>query len=182
MASLSHAEGWAGQPLGKQASILLVIEDLRDLVYYHAILQKLGCKVRACSSFAEGVRRLGGEPFDLIMVDQGSGGFEGQKVLAEAMKVDVELRVLVLARSYNQDCYLEAMWSGALDYLEGPLSAEDVVALLDTFIPRRSGGHAASLYRFKRAKPSAERKIKVIPIKVRIPQESGELKTRWKMA
>jgi PleD family two-component response regulator len=70
MASLSYVEGWAGQPLGEQARILLVNEDLRELAYYHAILQKLGCKVRACSSFAEGMRRLGCEPFDLIMVDR----------------------------------------------------------------------------------------------------------------
>ena len=181
MASLSHVGGWAWQPLGRQARILLVNEDLREIAYYRAILQKLGCKVRASSSFAEGVERLGCEPFDLILVDQG-GGFEGQKVLVAAMEVDVELRVLVLAKSYHRGCYLEAMRSGALDYLEGPLSAADIVALLDTSIPRRSGRHAASLYRFKRAKPSEKSKIKVIPIKVRIPQESGELKTQWKMA
>jgi DNA-binding NtrC family response regulator len=134
-----------------------VNEDLREIAYYRAILQKLGCKVRASSSFAEGVRRLGCEAFDLIMVDQGSGEFEGQKVLAEAMDVDVELRVLVLARSYNNACYLEAMRSGALDYLEGPLSAGDIVALLDTFMPRRTGGRSALLDHFKGAKPSKER-------------------------
>ena len=157
----SHVEGWAGQPFGKRARILLVNEDLRELAYYHRILQKLGCEVRAVSSFAEGVRRLGCEPFDLIMVDQGRGGFEGQKVLAEAMEVDVELRVLVLARSYNQGCYLEAMRSGALDYLEGPLGAADIVALLDTFMPRRTGGHSALLDRCKGATPSKARMIKV---------------------
>jgi DNA-binding NtrC family response regulator len=152
MASSSRVEGWAGHALAKQAKILLVIENLRELAYYHAILQKLGCKVRASSSFAEGVRCLGCEPFDLIMVDQGRRGFEGQRVLAEAMEVDVELRVLVLASSYNKGCYLEAMRSGALDYLEGPLSAADVVALLDTYMPRRAGGRAALLDPFQGAR------------------------------
>jgi len=77
------------------------------------------------------------------------------------MVVDVELRVLVLARSYNKGCHLEAMRSGALDYLEGPLSAADIVALLDTFMPRWPGGHSALLNRFKGARPSKERVIKV---------------------
>jgi DNA-binding NtrC family response regulator len=95
------------------------------------------------------------------MVDQGSGKFEGQKVLAQAMEVDVGLRVLVLARSYNLGCYLEAMRSGALDYLEGPLGAADIVALLDTFMPRRTGGHAALPDRFKGARASKGRMIKV---------------------
>ena len=161
MASSSYVERWAEQPLGKQARVLLVNEDPRELAYYHAILEKLGCRVRASSSFAEGVRRLGCEPFDLIMVDQGSGGFEGQKVLVEAMEIDVELRVLVLARSYNKGCYLEAMRSGALDYLEGPLSAADIVALLDTFVPRRTGGHPPLRDRFKGARASKGRMIKV---------------------
>ena len=160
MASLSCVEAWAGQALEKQTRILLVSQDLRELPYYHATLQKLGCKVRACSSFTEGVRCLASEPFDLIMVDQGGGGFEGQKVLAEAMEVDVELRVLVLTKSYNKGCHLDAMLSGALDYLEGPLSADEIVALLDTFTPRRGGGQSALIDCFKGAKPSKERIIK----------------------
>jgi DNA-binding NtrC family response regulator len=89
-------------------------------------------------------------------LDQGSGRFEGQQVLAQAMEVDVELRVLVLARSYDKGCHLEAMQSGALDYLEGPLSAAEIVALLETFMPRRSGAHGALPNRFKGTKPSKD--------------------------
>jgi DNA-binding NtrC family response regulator len=72
------------------------------------------------------------------------------------MEVDVELRVLVLSRSYNRGCHLEAMQSGALDYFEGPLSAAEIVALLDTFMPCRSGVHGASLNRFQGATPGKE--------------------------
>jgi DNA-binding response OmpR family regulator len=102
------------------------------------------------------VQCLEREPFDLIILDQGSTRFEGREVLARAMEVDVELRVLVLARSYARDCYLEAMQSGALDYLEGPLSAAEILAHLDTFIPRRSGGPRASVNRVKGARPGKE--------------------------
>jgi DNA-binding response OmpR family regulator len=141
-------------PPGEWARILLVNKDPRDLAYYRELLQKLGCRVRASSSFAEGAQFLACEPFDLIILDQGNGRFEGQEVLAQAMEVNVELRVLVLARSYNKSCHLKAMQSGALDYLEGPLSAAEIVALLDTFMPRRSGARGASLNRFKGAKPA----------------------------
>ena len=157
MASLIPIRRGAGKPsFGKQARVLLVNKDPSELVYYHAILQKLGCKVRASSSFTEGAQCLGCEPFELIILDQGSGRFEGQELLAQAMELDVELRVLVLARSYDKGCHLEAMRSGALDYLEGPLSAADILALLDTFMPRRRGAHAASLNRVKGTKPNKE--------------------------
>ena len=153
MTSLTPSPGLANELLfGGQARILLINKDPRDLVHYRAIFQKLGCQVRASSSFAEGVQCLGREPFDLIILDQGSGRFEGQEVLAQAMEVDVELRVLVLGRSYDRGCYLQAMQSDALDYLEGPLSAADVVALLDTYMPRRAGGRAALLDPFQGAR------------------------------
>jgi FixJ family two-component response regulator len=60
------------------------------------------------------------------------------------MEVDVELRVLVLARSYARGCDLEAMQSGALDYLEGPLTEAQIIAFLDTFTPLRSGAQTTS--------------------------------------
>jgi len=119
--------------------------------------------VRTSSSFAEGGQCLAREPFDLIILDEGSGRFEGQEVLAQAMEVDVELRVLVLARSYDRGCYLQAMQSGALDYLEGPLGAAEIVALLETFIPRRGGAHGTSMNRVKSARPSREASAKRIP-------------------
>jgi CheY-like chemotaxis protein len=140
--SLSPGRALTDQLLsGNRARVLLVNKNSRDLGHYRGIFQKLGCQVRASSSFADGVQCLEREPFDLIILDQGRGRFEVREVLTRAMEVDAELRVLVLARSYDKGCYLEAMQSGALDYLEGPLSAAEIVALLETFVPRRSGGH-----------------------------------------
>ena len=155
MASSTASRGLADELLlREQARILLINKDPRDLVHYRAILQKLGCQVRASSSFEEGVQCLGREPFDLIILDQGSGRFEGQEVLAQAMEIDVELGVLVLWRSYDRGRYLQAMQSGALDYLEGPLGAAEIVALLETFIPRRSGVRGISVNRVKGARQS----------------------------
>jgi DNA-binding NtrC family response regulator len=164
MASLTASRGLADElPSGDPVRILLVNKDPQDLLHYRATLQKLGCQVRTSSSFAEGGQCLAREPFDLIILDEGSGRFEGQEVLAQAMEVDVELRVLVLARSYDRGCYLQAMQSGALDYLEGPLGAAEIVALLETFIPRRGGAHGTSMNRVKSARPSREASAKRIP-------------------
>jgi DNA-binding NtrC family response regulator len=160
MGSLSTGHGLADELLsGNQARVLLVNKDPQDLFHYRALLQDLGCQVRASSSFAEGMQCLGQGPFDLILLDQGSGRFEGQKLLAQAMEVDVELRVLVLARSYDRNCFLQAMQSGALDYLEGPLGAAEITALLETFIPRRDGVRWTSANRVKgtrRSKKASE--------------------------
>jgi len=109
------------------------------------------------------VECLGHGPFDLILLDQGSGSFEGQELLAQAMDVDVELRVLVLARSYDRNCYLQAMQSGALDYLEGPLGAAEITAFLETFIPRRDGVRGTSVNRVKGTRRSKKASAKRNP-------------------
>ena len=109
---------------------------------------------------------LGHGPFDLILLGQGSGSFEGQELLTQAMEVDVELRVLVLARSYDRNCYLQAMQSGALDYLEGPLGAAEITALLETFIPRRDGVRGASVNRAKGIRRSKKASAKRHPSNV----------------
>ena len=126
--------------------------------------------MRTSSSFAEGVKYLGCEPFDLIILDQGDRRFEGQKVLAQAMEVDVELRVLALTRSYNQACHLKALQRGALDYLEGPLDRAEIIALLETFIPRRNGVLGASVNRVKGVRLSKKPCAKLNPINVRLEE------------
>ena len=154
MASQIPNHCWAEQRyVGGGARILLVNKAPQDLCCYGILLQKAGCQVRATSSFADGAQCLEREPYDLILLDQGSGGFEGRKVLAKAMEIDPEIRVVVLARSYDHACYLDAMQSGALDYLEGPLSADEIAALLETFIPRRQSARISSRPRAEGARP-----------------------------
>jgi DNA-binding NtrC family response regulator len=161
MASTITSREMADKPLpGDGARILLVNKDSRDVAYYGAVLKKVGCRVRASSSFAGGTQCLAREPYDLIVLDQGSSGFEGREVLMSAMEVDPEVPVLVLARSYDRGCYEEAMRSGALDYVEGPLNEAEIVALLETFIPRPAGSRGLSASRVKGATPDKKTRSK----------------------
>jgi DNA-binding NarL/FixJ family response regulator len=81
-------------------------------------------------------------------------------VLTMAMEVDTEVPVLVLARFYNSGCYEEAMQSGALDYVEGRLSDAELVAFLETFLPRRTGSPCSSANRPDGPTPSENNQIK----------------------
>lgn len=125
-----------GRPVVQRpAKVLVVSNDAEEVLRYRTILQKLGCMAHA-RSFAKGMRCLADEPFDLIFLDEGSSRFEGLDVLARAMEVDTELRVLVISRSYDAGYCFKAMRSGALDYLKGPLTALQISGLVDMFVPR----------------------------------------------
>ena len=112
--------------------VLLVDEDARDLQSYSAVLQEEGYEVRACESFAQGVECLDKEAYDFVVVSQGSRAFEGRFLLEQVMTVDRRTPVLVLTRSVDMNCYMEAMQLGAVDYLEKPLPPAEVVRSVDT--------------------------------------------------
>lgn len=117
-----------------KAKVLLVDEDCEDVEYNCSILEQQGCEVRTCRSFVEGIRSLDCEPFDFIVVCQGSLRFEGRSVLERAIEIDRHRPVVVLTRWHDMACYLEAMQLGAVDYLEKPVSPLDVARVIRTHL------------------------------------------------
>ena len=117
-----------------KAKVLLVDEDWEDLDYNCLILEQQGCEVRTCRSFVEGIRCLDGEPFDFIVVCQGSLRFEGRSVLERAIEIDRHRPVVVLTRWHDMACYLEAMQLGAVDYVEKPVSPLEVARVIRTHL------------------------------------------------
>ena len=122
-------------PRGKA---LLVDEYPEDLQDYFNVLQGYGYRVRACHSYQEGVRCLGDEVFDFVIVSQGTPKFEGSRILQRATELNRSLPVLVIARCLDMGCYLEAMQLGAVDYLIEPLTAWEVGRVLESHPPIRS--------------------------------------------
>jgi len=110
--------------------LLVVDEDLSDLLLYSQVLQRQGYEVRSSPSYQAGAAWVGREEFDLILVSQGSSNFEGRSVLARAIERDRHTPVIVLSRSIDMPCYLEAMQCGALDYLEKPRLASEIGLLV----------------------------------------------------
>lgn len=107
--------------------ILLVDEDARDLKNYQMAFEGQGFEIRTCTSYEAGIRCLETEPFDFVLVSQGTQAFEGRTVLDRAMQLDRHRAVLVVTRSADIPCYLEAMQMGAIDYLEKPVASSDLL-------------------------------------------------------
>ena len=73
------------------------------------------------------------------------------------MEIEAELSVVVTARSYDPGCCFQAMHSGALDYLETPLTAMQIVGLLDMFVPRPGRVQRTPANRVNRGEESTHR-------------------------
>lgn len=135
--------GRAGQPQKRRleesgkAHVLLIHEEPDGLVYNSMLLQRLGCEVLPCWSYADGVQDLDREPWDFVLVSQGSRAFEGRCILEHARDLNRKVPILVLAPSHDMHCYLDAMQLGAVDYLEEPVSSTEMRRVLDTYLPTR---------------------------------------------
>jgi len=120
--------------------VLLIDEDLEQLEWVGRIIQGAGYSVQACNSYAEGMRQLVSGAFDVIVVGQGSPNFEGRCVLECASEFNRRLAVITVARHLEMSCYLEAMQLGAVDYLAGPFSMEEMARVMRTCALPRQGG------------------------------------------
>jgi DNA-binding NtrC family response regulator len=118
-------------PAQPRFRMLLVDEDPSDIRYYYGMLRAMGHEVVVSESYAGALARLARENFDMAVVSQGSPAFEGREVLARALEINPELPVLVVARTLDIDCYLEAMEMGAADYLERCAAPRDFMRSVD---------------------------------------------------
>src|SRR6266852_6320828 len=109
--------------------VLVIDENQRDLLACVDILTRNGYRVSACSSFKEGARQLEAG-FDLIILSQGTADVESQSLLERLIEIDRRVPVVVVARSVNMGCYLDAMQLGARDYVEKPLSSEQLLRIV----------------------------------------------------
>jgi len=125
--------------------VLLVVENDDDLRYYSTLLKAFAYEVRSCGSYEEGARLLDPEVFGLVIVGQGSSRFEGRGVLESANQLPRRLPVLVVARSLDMPCYLEAMQLGAVDYLCEPITVQELGRAVDTHLRARGAAQERAL-------------------------------------
>ena len=113
-----------------QPTALVVDECPEVLEYYSTMLEAYGYQVRRCGAYPEGLRCLGKEAFDFVIVGQGTPKFEGGCVLKRAVEADCSLPVVAVARCLDMGAYIEAMQLGARDYLVEPVTAWEIGRLL----------------------------------------------------
>jgi len=106
-------------------------------------LQREGYVVDAVGEGVEGSYFACEYPLDLAIIDLGLPGRSGLEVVKELRRVGKRYPVLILtARDHWQD-KVEALDSGADDYLTKPFRTEELIARVHALL-RRAGGQATS--------------------------------------
>jgi two-component system response regulator HydG len=107
---------------------VLVIEDddgSRRLVTH--LLGQDGYQVVAVATGEEGLKALGTELYDLVLLDLGLPGLGGMDLLGLAPGLQTDAQFVVMTGQSSVDTAVEAMKLGAFDYVSKPFSGPELL-------------------------------------------------------
>ena len=107
--------------------ILLVEDERIARVSLSRTLAKQGDEVVACETGTEGLARLKGEQFDVVITDLRLPGVDGMEVLKAAKARDGECVVIMMTAFATIQSAVEALKLGAHDYLMKPFAPEELL-------------------------------------------------------
>jgi two-component system response regulator HydG len=119
-------------------SHILLVEDDDSLRVTQALyLEREGFQVTAVGSGGEALRRIAADQFQAVVTDLRLDEIDGLQILAAAKESSPETEVVLITGFGSVDTAVEAMKSGAYDYLTKPVDPDDLVLTLKKAVERR---------------------------------------------
>jgi DNA-binding NtrC family response regulator len=119
----------------EKVKALLVHHNSETLTALKAALERLGMSITQAESRAHAKRLLGGlNPVPVVFTDTHLPDGTWADVLALATKAAKPVNVIVVARVVNTKFYVEAIETGAFDFLAPPFNATDLAYVVRTAV------------------------------------------------
>lgn len=129
---------------------IIVVDDEADFRRTCAMsLADSGCRALEAPSAAEALSMLEREHVDVALVDVLMPEMNGLQLLRELKECHPELEVIIMSASASVPWAVEAVKSGAADYLLKPFSREDLLRALE--VARRAAGLSSENRRLRQA-------------------------------
>lgn len=126
--------------------VLVVDDELEVREALRRILQKENLEVVMAAEGNEALARFAADEFRLVITDLVMPGMNGLMLLHELRRLRPEVPVLIMTAYGGWDTYLDAMNSGAFNYVTKPIKREDLLRQVRGAlgVPERDGEHAPS--------------------------------------
>ncbi len=106
---------------------ILVVDDEKDICKaLNILLTKEGYAVQEAHNGEEAVERVKQENFDVILTDIKMEKMDGFEVLKQAQEISPETPVIMMTAFASVGSAVEAMKSGAVDYITKPFINDDI--------------------------------------------------------
>jgi DNA-binding NtrC family response regulator len=113
------------------ADILVVDDDQSIAVAFRAFLEEDRHRVRVAGSAAEGLRQIVERAPDLVIMDVRMPGVDGLQALQQIRARFPDLYVVIMTAYGTSQTSIEAIRSGAFDYVTKPLDLDDLRIVID---------------------------------------------------
>jgi DNA-binding response OmpR family regulator len=117
--------------------VLLVDDDPSHNQAMAKILEQAGYCVCAAGNGEEALVLFSGRPFDLVITDLQMPRQSGLELLRSIRAQDPQVAVVVLTAFGEWTTYVQAMDSGAVDYMNKPVRREDILLTIRKALARR---------------------------------------------
>ncbi|KXI24110.1 sigma-54-dependent transcriptional regulator [Photobacterium sanguinicancri] len=117
---------------------VLVIDDDQDVVEaYQSLLEIAGYSALAVTDPTKAIEMLHKDWAGVVVTDMYMPGLSGIELLEQIKDLDAELPVIMITGHGDIPMAVDAVKKGAIDFLQKPLQPEQLLALLERFLPRR---------------------------------------------
>jgi len=121
-------------------SPVLVVDDHPDIrTEISRKLQSVGFQVESVSNGPEALDRFNSAKFSLVITEEKLMGIDGMDVLSSVKKISPQIPVIVMTANGSVHNAVEAMQTGASDYLLKPFSFESLEKTIKKIIGRSNG-------------------------------------------
>ncbi len=112
--------------------ILLIDDDEVQLRLQRMILTREGYTVFTTADGPQGLEIFRKNRIDLVLLDLGLPSMSGIEVLNEIRRLDPRVKVIVVTGYPSVESTVLAMQSGAWDYLQKPLTADNLLGKINS--------------------------------------------------
>lgn len=112
------------------AKLLLVDDEKNIRLILTQCLVEAGYEVTAAFDGEHALKKLAEERYDLILLDMKLPGMDGLQVLRKIRAMDPRQLVVMITAHGTIETAVEAMKSGAADYLQKPFTPEEIRAVV----------------------------------------------------
>jgi response regulator RpfG family c-di-GMP phosphodiesterase len=117
---------------------ILIVDDEESIrTMLAGFLRSRGFDAETAADAAQALALLEQQPFDLVLSDVNMPGMNGIELLSRIRRSHAAVGVLMLTGCEDVSMAVDAMKSGALDYVQKPFDLDEVVALIRDALGRR---------------------------------------------
>ena len=118
-------------------NILWIDDEIDILKPLIMLLKDKGYNITGVSSGDDGVSLLKKFPFDLILLDEIMPGKDGLASLRDIRAVDINIPVVMITKSEDEELIEKAYSSKATDYLVKPIKAQQLISTVKRILERK---------------------------------------------